>query len=76
MTDFISAVQQERERQKQLWGTVFNDKNWTAMDWKQMLDDYTSFYRRRWSQGRNEEAKQHLVQVAALAMAAYEAAQS
>jgi hypothetical protein len=75
MNDFITAVQAERERQKATWSGTFDDKQWSALDWKEMIDYYTAFYRRRRQQGRHNEALNHLVQVAALAMAAYEAAQ-
>jgi hypothetical protein len=75
MNDFITAVQAEREHQKVTWSSTFDDKQWNALDWKSMIDDYTAFYRRRWCQGRHNEALENLVKVAALAMAAYEAAQ-
>ncbi len=67
------AVQEERIRQKAMWGLHDHDAQWTPLDWHEMISDYNGWARRTWAMGRCDEARERLIQVAALALAAIEA---
>lgn len=63
---------QERSRQVAKRGTE-EDRRWNALDWKEMIDDYSAMARRSLCLGRDAEARKRFLQVIALGIAAVEA---
>lgn len=69
----LQDVENERIRQDAKWEGVFNDDDWNAFDWHEMIADYNSWARRMMAMRSPDKARNRYVQVAALAVAAVEA---
>ena len=69
-SDIVEAVEAERIRQDNIWGTAFDDAN-TANDWAKYVADYG--LAAAGLQFDREHFRKKMVQAAALAMAAIEA---
>lgn len=73
----LAQIDAERERQIEKWGgpvkSAFIDDSWNALDWKEMIDDYTAWARRMATMGSWDKSRRRFIQVAALAVAAVEA---
>lgn len=65
-------LEAERILQCEKWGT-YNDDNWNALDWHEMIADYNAWARRMACMGSVDKARNRYIQVAALAVAAVEA---
>lgn len=69
----LDDVYAERVRQDTKWEGIFDDDQWNALDWHEMIADYNSWARRMMAQKSPEKARNRYVQIAALAVAAVEA---
>lgn len=70
--DVLEEVRLERRRQITKWGGVFNDDQWNALDWHEMIADYNGWARRMAAMGSRDKARTRYIQIAALAVAAVE----
>jgi hypothetical protein len=69
----LQEVATERERQHGKWDGVFDDRNYTPLDWHEMISDYNGWARRMACMGSFDKARNRYIQIAALAVAAVEA---
>ena len=69
----LEQVYNERVRQDEKWQGTFNDDDWTALDWHEMIADYNAWARRMATQQSPDKARRRYIQIAALAVAAVEA---
>lgn len=68
----IAEVVKERRRQDAKWGGPEHDDKHSPCDWHEMICDYNGWARRMIAMNSPDEARQRLIQVAALAVAAVE----
>lgn len=72
MLSVVIEVLKERSSQVTARGSE-QDRRWSPLDWKEMIDDYNAMARRAMTMGKRDEARRRYIQVAALALAAVEA---
>ena len=72
MLSVVIEVLKERSRQVTARGSE-EDRRWSPLDWKEMIDDYSAMARRAMTMRKADEARRRYIQVAALALAAVEA---
>jgi hypothetical protein len=70
--DILAEVAAERERQDGRWGGAEHDDEMTMDAFAQLIADYAGWARVKAREGTFDEARQRLVQAAALAVAAVE----
>jgi len=70
--DILAEVAAERERQDGRWGGAEHDDDMTMDAFAQLIADYAGWARVKAREGAFDEARQRLVQAAALAVAAVE----
>ena len=72
-TPIYRDVIKERERQDQKWGGAEHDDCHTVADWAQLIQDFAAWARAMGGMDDYTQARERLMQVAALAVAACEA---
>lgn len=73
MDAVLRDVANERKRQDVKWDGVFDDDQWNALDWHEMISDYNGWARRMMAMNSPDKARNRYIQIAALAVAAVEA---
>ena len=68
----LAEVAAEREHQDSKWGGPAHDDHHSTADFVQLIEDYAGWARTMAGMNSHDKARQRLVQVAALALAACE----
>jgi len=68
----INHVLAERERQDRKWGGPQHDDKHHTVDYVEIIEDYAGWARMMSKMGSHDKARNRLIQVAALAVAAVE----
>lgn len=71
MSYVLPEVKDERNRQKAIWTEAQDDLR-KPEDWQALINDYNAMAQRRLQQGKTQEARRKLMQVAAIAIAEIE----
>lgn len=71
----LDAIKTERDYQDKKWGGEWTDNSWTASDWDTFIDKYKANARVAAINGEKDEFVKQMIKVAALALAAAEAAE-
>ena len=72
MTPVLNDVANERARQDIKWGGAVHDDEHTVAEFVQLIEDYAGWARTMTGMDSMEKARNRLIQVAALAVAAVE----
>lgn len=68
----LASVSMERQRQDEKWGGAEHDDHHTTAEFVQLIEDYAGWARVMAGMNSPEKARNRLIQVAALAVAAVE----
>lgn len=72
MNYVLEDIAKERARQDQKWGGASHDDEHTTAEFVQLIEDYAGWARTMAGMNSTDKARNRLVQVAALAVAAVE----
>jgi ABC-type uncharacterized transport system YnjBCD substrate-binding protein len=73
--ELLQKVKEERDYQDKRWGGDWTDNSWSAADWIAFIEKYKSNAMVAAINGEKDEFVKQMVKVAALAVAAAEAAE-
>lgn len=75
MTDYLSKVSDERQKQQQQWGDIHDDDH-SPLEWAGLIVEYLGEYAKEGNKyGNDKRMLLALIKVGALAMSAYDAAE-